>query len=77
MDNVTDIDFYFTKNKHASALKRKRFRKRFNYRCCDKPIGNRNKESSGYCCSYPMVYKHYDQKVDNMNLIKDYLSEPF
>lgn len=56
-------------NKHENVMIRKKFKKSPNYRCCGKPIGNINKESKGYNCTYPMVWKRYDHKFWNNKII--------
>lgn len=52
-------------DKHESVLIKKKFRKTSKYRCCIAPSGNKNKFSSRYCCTYPMVYKRYDISLCN------------
>lgn len=60
-----------SRNKHESTLIRKKFRKSVNYRCCGKPTGNMNKTrhcSMNACCTYPMVWKRYDIRVESMRM---------
>lgn len=59
-----------SENKHDSIMIRKKFKKSYNYKCCLKPTGNINKESRGYNCTYPMVYKRYDKKFWNKQTCK-------
>jgi hypothetical protein len=53
------------KNKHTNTLIKKKLRKSPRYRCCQPITGNKNKFSTGYCCTYPMIYKRYDNSLYN------------
>lgn len=61
-----DSDFVPERNKYLSMRIRKKFKRDRHYICCGKPeSGNYNKEFIRYCCTYPMVYKRYNQKLYN------------
>lgn len=52
-------------------IKRK-FRKSSRFRCCSAPTGNANKFASGYCCTYPSIYKRRDINVENKRCCREY-----
>ncbi|CAH6420367.1 Hypothetical protein HVR_LOCUS1174 [uncultured virus] len=58
-------EFVFSKNKHENKIIRKKFKKSINYRCCCAVTGNPGRFSSGYCCTYPQVYRRRDVTVQN------------
>lgn len=49
-------------NKHQNIKIRKKYRNRNppKYRCCYARVGNQNKVTRGYCCTYPQNYKRRD-----------------
>ena len=64
-------------NKRESMQIRKKFRrsrKTSKYCCCFAKTGNIQRFSSGYCCTFPQVYRRQDTTVQN-NLISRYMDE--
>lgn len=59
-------------NKHQSTMVRKKFRKSGNYKSCAVPIGNINKFSKSYCCTFPQLYKRFDELIYNDQQCKYY-----
>lgn len=56
-------------NKYENKLIKKKFRKSDHYLCCGSPAnGNKNKYSSGHCCTFPQVFKRYDITLQNRRI---------
>lgn len=65
-----EYDMIKSRSKEDNVHIRKKFRKGSQYRCCGISGGNRQKFSSRYCCTYPMIYKRYDITLQNHQMAK-------
>ena len=51
------------RDKQTNRQIRKKNNKSPPYRCCLAPLGNCNKTSHGYCCTFPQYYRRIENKA--------------
>ena len=58
------------RNMKRNKYIRKKFHREKRYICCYSPIGNSQKLSGGYCCTYPQTYRRRDITVENRHIAR-------